>query len=287
MEKVLKQLQRLGFGEYEARAYVALIPRQPLNGYELAKASGVPRANIYAVLQKLEARDAVVRLETSSGARYAPVPPPELMQRLSARFEEALQATQRSLAKIAGPTEHEYVWNVRGYSVLLEEARAIVEATQTSLLVALWHQEAQALAEHLARAEARGVEVTTLCLEACPQQCNGCRGRVYRYRVALDQQTRWLVLVANAAEVLAAEIEADKETLAIRTRHKLLVDLAAWYIRHNIAVAAILSDLGGRLKRSLTPKTRSVLEAIGPDQQQTGWLEHMRKLLNRPQPEME
>jgi len=169
MEKVLKQLQRLGFGAYEARAYVAMIPRQPLNGYELAKVSGVPRANIYAVLRKLEERGAVVRLETSSGARYAPVPPKELVKRFSDRFEEALQATQRSLEKIAGPAEHEYVWNARGYSVLLEEARAMVEATQTSLLVALWHQEAQALAGNLARAEARGVDVTTLCLEACPQ----------------------------------------------------------------------------------------------------------------------
>jgi len=287
MEKILKQLQRLGFGAYEARAYVALIPRSPLNGYELAKVSGVPRANIYAILQKLEERGAVVRLKTASGARYAPVLPQELMKRLGDRFEEALQETQRSLEKIAGPAEHEYVWNARGYSVLLEEARAMVEAAQTRLLVALWHQEAQALAGNLARAEARGVDVTTLCLEACPQQCEGCRGRVYRYRVASDQQTRWLVLVANAAEVLAAEIAADQETLAVRTRQKLLVDLAAWYIRHNIAVAAILSDLGGRLKRLLTPKTRAVLAAIGPDQQQTGWLEHMRKLLNRPQPKME
>ncbi len=287
MEKVLKQLQGLGFGEYEARAYAALISRQPLNGYELAKVSGVPRANIYAVLQKLEERGAVARLETSSGARYASVPPEELMKRLSDRFAAALQATQQSLERISGPAEHEYVWNARGYSVLLEEARAIVEATQTSLLVALWRQEAQALAGSLARAEARGVDVTTLCLEACPQQCEGCRGRVYRYRVALDRQARWLVLVANAAEVLAAEIAADKETLAVRTRQKLLVDLAAWYIRHNIAVAAILSDLGGRLKRLLSPKTRAVLAAIGPDQQQTGWLEHMRQLLRRSRAKME
>jgi hypothetical protein len=209
------------------------------------------------------------------------------MKRLSDRFAESLQTTQQSLEKIAGPAEPEYVWNARGYSVLLEEARAMVEATQTSLLIALWHHEAQALAGNLARAEARGVEVTTLCLEACPQQCEGCRGRVYRYRVALDRDARWLVLVANAAEMLAAAIEADKETLAVRTRHKLLVDLVAWYIRHNIAVAAILSDLGGRLKRLLTPKTRSVLAAIGPDQQQTGWLEHMRNLLRRSKLDME
>src|SRR5262245_66664186 len=54
-------LQELGFSEYEARAYVALLQRSPLNGYELAKASGLPRANGYSVLRTLEDRGAGVR----------------------------------------------------------------------------------------------------------------------------------------------------------------------------------------------------------------------------------
>ena len=53
MADVTALLQQLGFSEYEARAYLALLQRSPLNGYELAKVSGLPRANTYAVLQKL------------------------------------------------------------------------------------------------------------------------------------------------------------------------------------------------------------------------------------------
>ncbi len=63
MTEATTLLQELGFGDYEARAYVALLQRSPINGYELAKASGVPRANIYAVLQKLAERGAVVRVD--------------------------------------------------------------------------------------------------------------------------------------------------------------------------------------------------------------------------------
>ena len=54
MADVIALLLQLGFSEYEARAYLALLQRNPLNGYELAKVSGLPRANVYAVLQKLE-----------------------------------------------------------------------------------------------------------------------------------------------------------------------------------------------------------------------------------------
>jgi len=280
-EKIIKLLQEIGFSEYEARAYLTLLQRHPQNGYELAKNSGLPRANVYAVLQKLEERGAVVRLSTSSGVRYAPVPPHELTLRLGSRFQEALASAQASLETLASPIEHEYVWNARGYSVLLEEARALVEAAQTRLLVAIWPQEAMALAENLAHAETHGVEVTTLCMEACPQACDGCRGHLYRYRVAPEQQARWLVLVADGAEVLAGEMAAGEEALAVRTRQRLLVDLTAWYIRDSIALAVMMNDLGDRLESLLKPATRTVLASVGPGGQTGGWLEHMRQLLNQ------
>src|ERR671923_955151 len=153
MADAIALLQQLGFTEYEARAYLALLQRNPLNGYELAKASGLPRANIYAVLQKLEERGAVVRLDMPSGARYAPVAPTELTQRIANRFEYVLSAAQRALEDLATPADPEYVWNIRGSAALLEHAHALIDATRESLLIAVGRQEANALAESLAQAE--------------------------------------------------------------------------------------------------------------------------------------
>src|SRR5699024_8040095 len=70
-------LQALGFSEYEARAYVALLGETDLNGYEVAKASGMPRANVYPVLERLVSRRAARRIETRAGRRYAAIPPEE------------------------------------------------------------------------------------------------------------------------------------------------------------------------------------------------------------------
>src|SRR2546423_13803109 len=105
-------LQKLGFTEYEARAYVALLQRSPLNGYELAKASGIPRPNIYAVLQKLEERTAAVRLESAAGTRYIPVAPEKLTQQPSAQFEDVLSVARQSLAEVASPVKPDYTWNI-------------------------------------------------------------------------------------------------------------------------------------------------------------------------------
>jgi hypothetical protein len=274
-------LQQLAFSEYEARAYITLLQRHPLNGYELAKLSGLPRANIYGVLQKLEDRQAITRLDTPEGVRYAPVPAEELIQRLRSRYQTALDTAQESLNQISSPAEYEYISNVRGYSGLLEHAQALIETAQQQLLLALWPQEATNLAQPLAQAEERGVEITTLCLAACPQACDGCRGQVYRYRVAPEQSYRWLVIVPDGAEVLTGEIGPDDEALAVRTGQRLLIELATWYIRHSIAVAAILSDLGSGLEQFLTSETRSLLASLETNGHKQGWLEYMVRLVGK------
>ena len=98
--------------------------------------------------------------------------------------------------------------------------------------------------------------------------------------MAPEKRTRWLVLVSDDAEVLAGGIDQSEETLTIRTRQRVLVELAAWYIRHSIALATLLNDLGSRLKHLLKPETKSVLASNGPAGQKAGWLEHMFQLLS-------
>src|SRR3712207_6706440 len=141
MTEATTLLQELGFGDYEARAYVALLQRSPINGYELAKASGIPRANVYAVLQKLEERGAVVRADEAAGTRYAPVPAAELIRRLGHRVQGVLQAAQEALEEVSSPVEQARIWTIRGYAVLLEHARSLVDATRERLLVAIWPEE--------------------------------------------------------------------------------------------------------------------------------------------------
>ncbi len=284
MAELTALLQQLGFSEYEARAYLALLQRSPLNGYELAKTSGLPRANVYGVLQKLEERGAVVRLEMPSGARYAPVLPAELTQRIASRFEETLSAARQALEELATPPASAYVWNIHGYDALLDHAHTLIDATQGQLLVAIGRQEAGALAGPLAQAEARGVKVTTLCLDACSVECGGCRGTICRSCAALAAGEHWLVLVADDAEALAGEIDRQGDALAVRTRQQLQVNLASWYIRHSMALTAVLSDLSKRQDEVLEPETRALLQAVDAPDRQGGWLDQLRALMREGTP---
>src|SRR4051794_21678647 len=175
MADLIDLLQELGFGGYEARAYLALLQHNPASGYELAKVSGIPRPNIYAVLQKLEERGTIGRLESGSTTLYVPLPPEEFLARVGQRFQATLTTAQQELQELAKVPAHAYVWNVRGHANLLAQARTLINGASGQLLLAIWPDEARSLANELAQAEARGSEITTLCLAACLQECGSCR----------------------------------------------------------------------------------------------------------------
>lgn len=277
METQIKQLERLGFSRYEASAYVALLKQSPQNGYELAKTSGVPRANIYAILKKLEARGAVLKLDTLAGARYAAVGIEELIQQQEARFTEILDKTRESLTGLASEPAQGYVWNAQGYDAMLDHARAVLQEAREQVWLAVCRPEAAALHETVQALTARGVRVSTVCLSGCPAEtCGNCRGKIYRNAILPARPTRWLLAVPDNTELLASEIGPDDQTLTIRTRQSLLIDLARANMQNSIALAAVLEDLGGGLEGGLRPETKEMLGALALQGRDTNWMTQLR-----------
>jgi DNA-binding MarR family transcriptional regulator len=277
--EVVALLEQLGFGEYEARAYVALVQHGAVTGYELAKVSGIPRANIYSVLQKLEDRGAVVRIEEPNTLRYTPVSVEELLERMERQFQTTLHSARHELRHLARPSDPGYLWNINSYTALLEHLRAVVVGAKEHLLVGVYPQEARVLADIVSEIETKNIELITLCMASCPAPCGGCRGTLYRYQTLAESDTRWILVVADGKEVIAGEIQGTSEATAIRSRQLLLVQLTGWFIRHTIALATVVHALGHRLEQFLEAEDREVLASIGPDHTAGDWLSYVRQLL--------
>ncbi len=279
MTEPVDLLQQLDFSEYEAKAYLALLRESPLNGYELARLSGLPRGNVYAVLEKLEKRGAVVRMDTPEGMRYAPVPPAEMLQQIKTRLLGTLDQAAGSLDEIArvGVTEH--VWNIQGYSAMIAHAAALVEEARESLLLAVQPPESAALGKAVSSASQRGISPTTLCLENCPVPCGSCFGALFRYQINQNANRRWLIVVADGEEMLAGQIESGGQNQAIRTRQPLLTQLSAGYVSRSIAMVVLLQELEERLGGPLSLQASAALESLGDMGLSEEWLEHINALM--------
>ena len=98
MEDVHLHLKNLGFTDLEAKCLHVLAESGTQTGYEIAKQLGVSRSNVYAALQKLAEKGAVL---TSHGepTRYQSVPIEEIGERIEAELQASIRYVKEHLPK--------------------------------------------------------------------------------------------------------------------------------------------------------------------------------------------
>jgi sugar-specific transcriptional regulator TrmB len=255
----IEKLIALGFSEYEAKAYVALLRENPVTGYQLSKLSGVPRSMIYEVVGKLIARGAAMSLRQEGVVRYAPVPPEEFLDQLHREHEALITALQRDLAPpYPPPPDLEYVWNIEGRENILAKAEEMVRQAGREIYLSLTPATFPQLRPALLEAIRRGIRVVVYSPE--PLDLPG--GQVVIAPVSEEAQERveglWLILVIDQKEVLIGEQLGALQARASWTSSPLLVFIAEHHLRTDPYLPRILVCLGDRAGEIIREEDREL-----------------------------
>ncbi|MCP4356697.1 MAG: TrmB family transcriptional regulator [Chloroflexi bacterium] len=243
-DSLIDQLVKLGFSEYEAKAYMALLQKSPVSGYELAKISGVPRSMIYEVAGKLTTRGAAMKLPKEGTTKYTAVPAAEFLDQLHREHEALTTSLKDNLATLTSTTEMDYVWNIEGHENIIAKAIEMIDQATSQVYIALLPITFPALQPALEKAIQRGVRVviyTTAVLELPG-------GQVVVAHVSEETlgQARGLglILVIDGQEVLIGEWLTEARAWASWTRNSLFVFVAEHHLRTDLYLPQILSLLG-------------------------------------------
>jgi sugar-specific transcriptional regulator TrmB len=240
----IDKLVKIGFSEYEAKAYTALLRESPVTGYQIAKISGVPRSMIYEVVGKLTARGAAMTLRQEGSTKYAPVPAKEFLAQLQREYEELITSLKDDLAAIDSASDLEYVWNIMGHENIMAKAEEMVDQARDRIYMTLLPATFPALEPALQKAIGRGVSVviystTDLSLPG---------GRVVVSPVPVEVQERleglWLVLVVDGEEALIGELLTENQARASWTGSPLFVFVAEHHLRTDLYLPHVLDLLG-------------------------------------------
>lgn len=265
-EGLLVRMSAFGFSQYEARAYLALLKKSPVNGHELSRSAGVPPSKIYETLGRLRNKGAVLVYESET-TLYAPVPHTELLARLRQKVEGNLGDLEKGFEELAPEYEAGLTWSVTGTGNVVDLMARAIGRAQESVFAALWDAELEVLSSPLRGAHGRGVELQaavyggfdlgvpntydlTLCGMSAQERLGG---------------RRLTVLVVDRKEAVVAELTGGGSGEGIRTENRVMSLLATEYVKDEIMGMTLIDELGEERYWALREKRPELISMLRPE----------------------
>lgn len=238
VDRALELLKDAGLSGYEAKAYLALLAAgEPMNGYEVAKTSGVPRSTVYETLGKLVARGAAFEVTgAAEGVAYVPLPSDALIGRLRRQTNETILGLETVLPQIGKALDARVVQHLTGADEVITRAIDVIESAERTLWLSVWSQEAAALVEPVAASVARGVDAFTIAYGPV-----GFPGRVFAHSYSAPEVVearlgcRLSIIVADHGQATIAGVTTDA-VWGMWSDDRAVALLAAEHVRHDIAL---------------------------------------------------
>ncbi len=221
-----------------------------MNGYEVAKVSGVPRSAVYEALQKLVARGAAMMVAgTAEGASaFVALPVESFVDRLRNQLSGTLDGLASVLPSMSNALTSSVVARLNGRIQVRDRFIAVMEKARFSCLMSIWPPGAEDVRETASRLVERGVDVTSVIKGEFP----GFPGLSLQHRfgdpVALREAIgcRFYVVVADRSEALIGVREGER-TWGFWSDDLAVVMLTQQFALHEVTIqemAAALSTTG-------------------------------------------
>jgi HTH-type transcriptional regulator, sugar sensing transcriptional regulator len=230
IDELVQRLQLLGFSQYEARAYCALLQRAPANGHEVAKTAGIPTSKVYETLERLLQKGAVL-VQRSDPTLWAPVPYRDLTATLRERMESNLTAVEQGLAQLGHEQDTKLTWSLSGHGHVVDSMRRAIDRTRERLAAAIPSGELDELTPALRAAAERGVAIDLVAGDGADLDLpEGERVRVRRRPDGGQGDDRLAVVLGDGEETVLADLGLARSE-GMWTHHPAVALLAAELLR--------------------------------------------------------
>ncbi len=259
-ERAIEVLEKLGFSVYEAKAYLGLLRKNPVSGYQLSKGTGIPRSRIYETLERLVAKGLAVGFQEEPVV-YAPLGAEALQGRLKEAFNSNLSTLEEEIARLAVGGQPEMLWNVRGRAAILGRAREMIVRAERVIYLVAWADMFADLKGALETAEQGGVHIVIIScgdIDALPgiHYCHAFEAEI------VQAGSESINLVVDGQEVLTGEVAPMDDCIAVWSRNRGLIFTTEEYIRHEVYLHKVIERFGETEADILQAALRAGLKEI-------------------------
>jgi Cd2+/Zn2+-exporting ATPase len=256
---LLTDLNAIGFTEYEAKVYLALLQDYPATGYQLSKQAGIPRSMVYEALGRLDTRGAVLKTEDAKATLYRPMPPEALLQRLDDEHGRRMENLQRELNTLYTAEDEAHLWTFSGEGPVLSYAQNMIAKAQREAMLVLTDANVRALHDVISEAETRGVSIGAL-LTGKEKLNIGQIAYHPPHESQLHKLADSLIVVVDEREVLiASSLPSYSATI---TTNSNMVQIGRQFVWMELFAHRIFDQIGPDLLERLDPDDRRVFDEV-------------------------
>ncbi|MDA3850482.1 MAG: hypothetical protein PF447_04350 [Spirochaetaceae bacterium] len=242
-------MMKLGFSQYETRAYLALLKKHPLTAYETARQSKVPNPKIYGVLDRLEERGMVQIIERAGKKKYLPMDPGEFIFHQRSITNSQLDQQETSLQEEIKDNSSDYVWNINDIGEFQQRVNSLIQSAEDNILISLWAEETIFCRDALEEAENRDVKLAMVHFGPARE---GLPGMAYEHPIAetlfKEKGGRSFCMVVDSSVAIMGLVDLKGSPEASWSRSMGFTSLAEDYIRHDIYLMKIVQRLDSPFK---------------------------------------
>lgn len=250
------EMQRLGFTEYEAKAYLALLQLQgPSTAYEISKGAAIPRANAYSVLETLSAKRAVQPV-SQSPLRYVALDPDVLLGRILEETSAQCEQLGHKLLRFrTSRTDNEHVWRVSGAFEVNAKIGEMIDTAEQHIWIKAHEDHLLPHEPRLRAAAGRGVQVVVVLFGSDAQRFTyGGESQTYLHEgngIPVGEAHHLITFTRDFVEALM--VNMDQGPYGAYTRNRPTVNMAASLLRHEVYIAELFNELGDEIEEKFGP----------------------------------
>lgn len=257
-QKLVTGLKQIGFTEYEAKVYLALLVDHPATGYQVSKDSGVPRSMAYETLSRLSSKGDVLESIEGRSTFYSPVPPQVLLDRYQENQQQLLEEMRAGLDQYAAALDLERAWSLSGKQSTMAYASQMIREAQEELFLVLTDDALEKLHQDLMDADQRGISLNIL-LTGRAELSFGNTAQHPPAESQIQELHHTLLIVQDDRAVLVTG--SDQSQLTTITNNQNLVLIARQFIWMELFAQRIASRLTPAEIEKLDPEDQRILSS--------------------------
>ncbi len=227
-------LMQFDLTRQEAGIYLALLSKGNMNGYEIAKTTGLSRSNAYTSLASMVEKGCAYVIEGTT-VQYTPVSIDEFCGNKIRKLQETMQCLHKSVPAAKKEAAEGYI-TIKGKSNILLKMRNMVLQARERLYLCASKNILDGLMPEIKTAIEKGIKVVLITDE--PAKLDGA----ILYPLKIERQQ--IRLIIDSAIVLTGDIDSEEYSTCLYSRKKNLVDLIKDSLKNEIKIIEMTKGNG-------------------------------------------